>query len=206
MKKISIICLLLICSIAFSQEKEDKKDSDINPFSIGVKIGIPNIVGVDIEYVTPIFDNRLAFFVDYSAFKVSPDDAEVKIKHFEFGTNIYFNNKGRGLYGSVSYSKLNLDGTYTDADTVNGTIYQGVATGDVDINTTNIKLGAKLGKKFYFRIELGYGFGDMPKVVEVTGTELGTGTTETDFVEIPDIPGISDNGLFIGNIGFGISF
>ncbi|MCF6280571.1 MAG: hypothetical protein L3J14_09535 [Flavobacteriaceae bacterium] len=204
MKKISILCMLLICSIAFSQEKEDKKDSDINPFRIGVKIGIPNIVGVDVEYVTPLFDNRFALFVDYSAFKVSPDQAEVKIKHIEFGTNIYFNNKGRGLYGSVSYSNLSLDGSYTNAETVNGTVYDGIATGVVDIKTTNLKIGAKLGKKFYFRIEAGYGFGDMPKVVEVTG-QSGS-VTETDFVEIPDIPGISDNGLFIGNIGFGISF
>lgn len=199
--------MLLICSIAFSQEKEDKKDSDINPFRIGAKIGIPNIIGGNIEYVTPLFDNRFALFVDYSGFQINPeDDAEVKIKYIEFGTNIYFNNKGRGLYGSVSYSKLNLDGSYTNADTINGTVYNGVATGDVDINTTNVKIGAKLGKKFYFRIEAGYGFGNIPKVVEVIGTEQGTEITQTDFVEIPDIPGISDNGLFIGNIGFGISF
>lgn len=205
MKKISILCMLLICSIAFSQEKENKKNSDINPFRVGVKIGIPNIIGGDIEYVTPLLNNRLALFIDYSGFQINPeDDAEIKVKHIEFGTNIYFNTKGRGLYGSVSYSKLSLDGSYTNADTVNGTVYDGVATGEVDIKTTNVKIGAKLGKKFYFRIEAGYGFGDMPKVVEVTGQSGGM--TETDFVEIPDIPGISDNGLFIGNIGFGISF
>jgi len=206
MKKISLIFILLISSIIYSQEK-DKKNSNINPLRIGIKIGVPNIVGGDLEYVTPLLNNRIALFVDYSGFKINPDnDTEAKIKHLEFGTNIYFNNKGRGFYATVSYSKLNLGGSYTNPETVNGTIYNGVASGDVDINTTNIKLGVKLGKKFYFRIEAGYGFGDIPQVIEVTGTESGTGTTKTDIVKIPDVPGISENGLFIGNIGFGISF
>ncbi len=204
MKILNIICMLLICSIAFSQEKEDKNDYDINPFRIGVKLGVPNIIGGDLEYVTPLLDNRIALFIDYSGFKISPDDDEIKIKYFEIGTNIYFNNKGRGLYGAISYSKLNIDGLFSETETINGTVYDGITTGDVEINTTNLKLGAKLGKKFYFRIEVGYGFGDIPQEIEVTG--ISNGMTQTDYIEIPDIPGITDNGLFIGNIGFGISF
>ena len=69
-----------------------------------------------------------------------------------------------------------------------------------------MKLGAKLGKKFYFRIEAGYGFGDIPQEIEVTGTEQGTGITQTDYVEIPDIPGISESGMIVANIGLGFSF
>ena len=208
MKKISFLCMLLICSIAFSQEKEEKKEksSDINPIRIGVKVGVPDIVAGNLEFVTPLFDNRVALFVDYSKFSVNEDDAEVDVNYFEGGINIYFNNTGRGLYGSVSMSSLKIDGKYTDAETVNGTLYQGSASGDLKINTTNLKLGAKLGKKFYFRIEAGYGFGDIPDTIEVTGTEQGTGMTETDFVDIPDIPGVSDSGMIVANIGFGISF
>lgn len=208
MKKISLICMLLICSIAFSQEQEEKKEKsvDVNPIRIGVKIGVPDIVAGNLEFVTPLFDNRVALFVDYSKFSINEDDAEVDVNYFEGGLNIYFNNKGRGLYGSVSLSNLKVDGKYTDAETVNGTLYQGSATGDVQIKTTNLKLGAKLGKKFYFRIEAGYGFGDIPETIKVTGTEQGTGTTQVDYVEIPDIPGVSDNGMFVANIGFGFSF
>ena len=208
MKKISIICMLLICSIAFSQEKEEKKDSDINPFRIGVKIGVPDIVAGNLEFVTPLFNNRVALFADYSKFNINEDDAEVKVNYIEGGLNFYFNNKGRGLYASVSLSNLKVDGKYTDAETRDNTDFDGVASGDIQIKTTNLKLGAKLGKRFYFRIEAGYGFGDIPQEIEVTGTVTSGGmtTTETDYVEIPDIPGVSENGMFVANIGFGFSF
>ena len=71
-----------------------------------------------------------------------------------------------------------------------------------------MKLGVKLGKKFYFRIEAGYGFGDIPQEIEVTGTVTsgGMSTTETDYVEIPDIPGISESGMIVANVGLGFSF
>lgn len=208
MKKISFLCMLLFCSFAFSQEQEEKKEksTDVNPIRIGVKVGVPDIVAGNLEFVTPIFDNRLALFVDYSKFSVNEDDAEVDVNYFEGGLNIYLNNKGRGLYASVSLSNLKVDGKYTDAETRDGTIYQGSATGDVQIKTTNLKLGAKLGKKFYFRIEAGYGFGDIPQEIEVTGTEQGTGMQQTDYVEIPDIPGVSESGMIVANIGFGFSF
>ena len=205
MKKISLLCMLLIGSIAFSQEKEEKS-IDVNPIRIGVKIGVPDIVAGNIEFVTPLLNNRIALFADYSKFNVNEDDAEVKVNYIEGGLNIYFNTKGRGLYASASLSNLKVDGKYTDAETRDGTLYQGSATGDVEIKTTNLKLGAKLGKKFYFRIEAGYGFGDIPQEIEVTGTEQGTGITQTDYVEIPDIPGISESGMIVANIGLGFSF
>ncbi|MFT4645591.1 MAG: hypothetical protein ACI8ZX_002008 [Planctomycetota bacterium] len=205
MKKISLLCMLLIGSIAFSQEKEEKS-IDVNPIRIGVKIGVPDIVAGNIEFVTPLFNNRIALFADYSKFNVNEEGAEVKVNYIEGGLNIYFNTKGRGLYASASLSNLKVDGKYTDAETRDGTLYQGSATGDVEIKTTNLKLGAKLGKKFYFRIEAGYGFGDIPQEIEVTGTEQGTGITQTDYVEIPDIPGISESGMIVANIGLGFSF
>jgi hypothetical protein len=207
MKKISLLCMLLIGSIAFSQEQEEKP-IDINPIRIGVKIGVPDIVAGNIEYVTSLFNNRVALFADYSKFNVNEEDAEVKVNYIEGGLNIYFNTKGRGLYASVSLSNLKVDGKYTDAETRDNVDFDGVATGDVQIKTTNLKLGAKLGKKFYFRIEAGYGFGDIPQEIEVRGnvTSGGTTTEQIDYVEIPDIPGISESGMIVANIGFGFSF
>lgn len=201
MKKISIILSLLFCSIAIAQEKKD-----INPFRIGVKIGTPNILGGNIEFVTPLLNNRIALFLDYSGFTIKEDASKIALKYIEAGTNIYFKENGKGLYSSLSYGKLDLDGNYTDAETINGTQYEGKADGSISISTLNAKLGAKLGNKFYFRIEAGYGFGDIPQQIEITGTETGTGTTKTDYVEIPnDIPGIGENGYLVFNIGFGIS-
>jgi hypothetical protein len=201
--------MLLIGSIAFSQEQEKKENPiDINPIRVGVKIGLPDIVAGNIEFVTPLLNNRIALFADYSKFNVNEEDAEVKVNYIEGGLNIYFKTKGRGLYASVSLSNLKVDGKYTNAETRDDTTYDGSATGDVEIKTTNLKLGVKLGKKFYFRIEAGYGFGDIPQEIEVTGTVTsgGMSTTETDYVEIPDIPGISESGMIVANVGLGFSF
>ena len=201
MKKISFILFLLFCTITIAQEKKD-----IKPFRIGVKIGTPNVLGGNIEFVTPLLNNRIALFLDYSGFTIKEDASKIALKYIETGTNIYFKKNGKGLYSSLSYGKLDLDGNYTDAETINGTQYDGKAEGSISIGTLNAKLGAKLGNKFYFRIEAGYGFGDIPQQIEITGTESGTGTTKTDYVEIPnDIPGIGENGYLVFNIGFGIA-
>lgn len=202
MKKISTILLILFCTFTYAQEKQD-----LNPLRIGLKIGTPNIIGGNIEYVTPLFNNRIALFADYSGFTLKEDASKVDLKYIEFGTNIYLKNNGKGLYASLSYGTLNLDGNYKDAETVYGTLYEGEAEGSIEVSTLNTKIGAKLGNKFYFRIEAGYGFGDIPQKIEVTGTEKTTGTTQTDYVEIPDdIPGINESGYLLFNIGFGISF
>lgn len=203
MKKITVITLLLFCTFAYAQD--DKQD--INPLRIGLKIGTPNIIGGNLEFVTPLLSNRIALFVDYSGFTIKEDKSKIALKYFEAGTNIYFKDSGKGLYASLGYGTLNLDGKYKDAETVNGTLYEGEATGGIDISTLNAKLGAKLGNKIYFRIEAGYGFGDIPQEIEITGTEKNTGTTQTDYVALPDdIPGIDESGYLLFNIGFGISF
>ena len=201
MKKISIILLLLFCTITFAQEKKD-----IKPLRIGLKIGTPNILGGNLEFVTPLLNNRIAFFADYSGFTINEDNSKIALKYFEAGTNIYFKSNGKGLYSTLSYGNLDLDGNYSDAETINGTQYDGKAEGSISVSTLNAKLGAKLGNKFYFRIEAGYGFGDIPELIEITGTETSTGTTQTDYVEVPsDIPGLNENGYLLFNIGFGIS-
>lgn len=202
MKKISIILLLIFCTFSYAQDKQE-----INPLRIGLKIGTPNIIGGNIEYVTPLLNNRIAIFADYSGFTIKEDASKIALKYFEAGTNIYFKETGKGLYASLAYGTLNLDGNYSDAETVNGTLYEGEAEGSIDVSTLNAKIGAKLGNKFYFRIEAGYGFGDIPQQIEITGTEKNTGTTKTDYVEITDdIPGINENGYIVFNLGFGIAF
>jgi len=202
MKKLTTLILLIFCTFSYAQDKQD-----INPLRVGLKIGTPNIIGGNLEFTTPLLDNRIALFADYSGFTIKEDGSEVALKYIEAGTNVYFKNNGKGLYASLSYGKLNLDGNYSDAETVNGTLYEGEAEGSLDVSTLNVKLGAKLGNKIYFRIEAGYGFGDIPQEIEVTGTEKNTGTTKTDSVEIPnDIPGIDESGYLLFNIGFGISF
>lgn len=192
-------------SFTIAQGQVETNDRDVNPFRIGIKIGTPNAIGGAAEWLTPLFDNRFALFFDYSGINVSSeDDVEANFKYAEFGSNIYFNNTGKGLYAGIGYGKMDFKGTYTDAVSVGGELFEGDAHGRLDVDTFNVKLGAKLGNKFYFRTELGYGFGSIPDEIVITGTV--NGETRTGVEEIPDVPGISENGYPLFNIGFGFAF
>ena len=197
-----LLCLLWIGYV--TAQTPGTTVEDVRPFRIGLKIGTPNAVGGGLEWVTPLLDNRFAVFFDYSGIKVDEDDIEARFKYAEFGTNIYFNTTGKGLYAGLGYGKMDFKGTYYDALTVGGEVFEGDAQGELNIDTFNVKIGAKLGRKFYFRTELGYGFGSIPQEIEITGTV--NGVTETGIEEIPDIPGISENGYPIFNLGFGFAF
>jgi hypothetical protein len=201
MKKFILSALLLgVGAVSLAQDAGD----DVRRFRIGLKAGVPNVIGGNAEFVLPVLGNRLAPFVDYSTFSLEVDEVDTSFDFFEIGSNIYFNTQGTGLYASVSYGKFNLDGTYTDAETINGEVFEGEATGELEISTFNLKLGAKLGRKFYFRAEVGYGFGDIPQEVVIRGTV--NGQPEEGREEIPDVPGIGDNGLLVTNVGFGFAF
>lgn len=205
MKKVLVPLLLLISTITFAQEQENTTtDKDVNPFRIGLKIGTPNAIGGSAEWVTPLFDDRFALFFDYSGINVNADDVKADFKYSEIGANIYFKNTGKGLYASLGYAKMDFQGTYSDAITFQGEQFTGDAYGRLDVDTFNVKLGAKLGNTFYFRTELGYGFGSIPEEVEITGNVNGEAMNGVE--EIPDVPGISENGYPLFNIGFGFAF
>lgn len=210
MKKTSLLlAMILLCSVAFSQEEEENGESKqkgkrVLPFRIGIKAGIPNGVGGNFEYVTPLLNDRIAVFGDYSGFSAEIDDADTKLQYYEFGANIYlFGNKGRGVYGSLSYGNLNLDATYDSYDTGNGVIITD-AEGTYEVGTFNVKVGLKMGRRFYFRTELGYGFGSVPQEFVITGS--ANGLPQSEIIEIPEIPGMSENGYVMFNLGFGVGF
>ena len=187
MKKIFIFIFIIALSIsATAQEK---------PFRIGLKVGVPNIIGLNIEYVTPLLDGKLAATLDYSKFSFTAEGVEIDYSYFEIGTNYYFKKKGRGLYGHISYGKITVTGTYTDVNL-------GTGSAKMPFSMMNFKLGAKLGKGFYFRTELGYGivFSGMDKV-DVKYTDPA-GFTTTEEVTVPSLV----SGGPIVNIGIGIAF
>lgn len=217
MKKILLTIFIAFATTAFAQERkqtarsteqqEEALDSlapRIKRFSVGLKIGVPNITGLSIEGVTPLLDNRVALFADFSGFDVNDAETEIGLGYSEFGTNIYFGSKGKGAYAGIGFGNLTADLTfYENLD--GGT--RGKGTTDLDIKSTNLKFGIKTGGRFYFRFEVGYGFtSDVPDEITVTLTEIGGSQTETDTFEIPTIPGLGTNGLLVGNFGFGLSF
>ena len=186
-------------------QESTKFDDEIKRLSIGFKVGIPNIASLGLQYNLPIFNNHLAPFIEYSSY--SYDDAEVegKLNFSEFGASYFFNESGKGLYLGVGLSSLKLDVLYNNISLDFGKT--GSGSTEIALNTTNLKLGLKTGGKIYLRLEMGYGLGDLPTQVTFVASENSNPSyTETTTEDIPDIPGISETGLIIGNIGFGLSF
>ena len=207
LKKITTITTAFILMTSFSYGQNDEiiiENSDslkIKRINIGLKIGIPNIVGGSAEITLPILNNRISPYFDISGFNLEADDIETNFSYSEFGANVYLNQKGNGFFVSLGRGQFNTELTFNDLD-FDGA--RGSATTDFDFGTTNIKLGLKSGGSFYFRFEVGYGIGDIPDSINFTATSGGI--TETFSEDIPPIPGLSSGGTIIGNIGFGFAF
>lgn len=199
-KKIFLFTSIIFSVSLFSQKTAE---TEIRPFRLDLRAGLPNIVGVNIEYLTPVFNTRLAFFSNYNGFNYSVDGVDNKLRYFEIGTNIYISNNGKGLYGSLSYGKLGIKGTYHNILDDEGELLVG-GTSDLNVSALNVKAGIKLGGFVYFRAEFGYGFGDVPQEILVQG--FLNGNEKSIMIETPDLIGMSEKGYVIANIGIGISF
>ena len=193
---------LVLLALVFVQFTSAQMESSSKRISVGAKVGVPNILSLNGEVVLPILDNHFAPFIDYGAFDIEDGDTEVGLNYTEFRLNYYFGSKGKGFYIGAGIAELSTDVTFNDLEFDDGTIGSGSV--GLDIGTTNLKLGLKTGGVLYFRIEAGYGLGSPPKTIEVIGT--ANGVTETFIEPIPEIPGVNESGLLIGNIGFGFSF
>lgn len=202
----------------FAQETAvdfDAKNSfNVRSFRIGAKIGFPNLIGGNLEYVLPLLNEKIAVSADYSRFKSSniieimggedTDDVDMSVSYLEGGLNYYFFKPGNGLYAGVSYSQLKFEGiikdffeSQTDPDKY--------GDGKVDFanGSFNIKIGAKLGGLFYFRPEVGYSFNAFPPEIPVE-VSFEDGSQEQQNYDTYIIDIIHDGLIF--NIGFGFAF
>ena len=206
MKKIFLILSLISTAYVSAQDSSITDGaSKSKTISIGVKVGAPNILSLNGEFVLPILNNHIAPFIDYGSFSLDIENTQADLKYLEYGLNIYFGNKGKGLYVGAGSGKLTNEFTFNELTFEdNGVSLKGSATTSLDINALNLKLGFKSGGLIYFRIEAGYGIGTIPDRLNFTATSGGI--TETFSEEIPAIPGIGSNGFAIGNIGLGVSF
>ena len=188
MKKLVVLCLAvgMLTTLANAQEK---------PIRIGLKFGIPNIIGLNGEYVTPALGERLAPTLDFSYFSVSAGEAKASFSYLELGANCYFKSGGKGPYGHLSYGRIGFSGKYTDP-------VLGSGKGSLGINLLNIKLGAKWGNGFYFRPELGYALLLGNNKVKVKYDDPTTGQTVTQEKSVPGFLG----GGVVFNLGFGVAF
>ena len=206
--------LLMFSNPAQSQtDISEERDYKVRPIRLGVKIGFPNLVGGNLEYVTPLLNDKLSVSLDYSTIKSDwflseeegsdTETTEANFSYIEGGLNYYFFKAGKGLYGGISYSKFQFEGNVSvENDGMEG-------RGEIDYNQSsfNIKLGAKIGGLFYLRPEIGYSFTSLPQTVDYTAS-YPDGSTETetfDLVEEFSVPDLFFKG-FTANIGVGFAF
>ena len=206
LKLVILLSLVLFSNRAFSQvEKVEALDSiKVKYINLGVKLGIPNLIGGSAEIILPILGNRIGPYFDYSGFSIDTDEIGTSFSYLEYGANLYFNQKGNGFFLSLGQGKFNTELAFNALDFGNLLVLPEPITTDFNFNTTNIKLGIKSGGTFYFRFELGFGLADIPDSVDFIATYGGI--TKSFSEELPPIPGISTSGILIGNIGFGFSF
>lgn len=209
--------MFLLCGFSFAQEiqktYEETEITKVRPVRIGLKIGVPNLIGGNLEYVTPLLEDRLALNVDYSTIKsgwfISDEESgedKLDFNYWEAGVNYYFFKPGKGLYGNLSYGSMSFEGVANEIESENDPSMTGTANIDYNNNSFNIKLGAKLGGLFYFRPEIGYSFSSLPETVEIV-VNMDDGSTEHQEYNVKEFAGIDL--LFSGfmvNIGFGFAF
>ncbi len=187
--------------------------SNLKRFSFGIKMGIPNILGLTTEAILPVFKNRVSPYFDYSSFKLNPEKTSIDLNYIDYGVNIYINDKGSGLYASLGSGNLSSLIFFDEIELTDENGNKGIGSAQLkeNINTINIKLGIKSNSKIFFRLEVGYGIGEIPNNLSLTGSfsyekdgisNISNGTSNQSF---PTIPGIGKKGMIIGNFGFGIS-
>ena len=196
--------------VGFSQFYKEKKsdideDNSLKRFSVGVKFGLPYMAVLGAQYTLPFFNNHFAPYFDYSQYSYEKNNEDAQFRFSEFGISYFFNQIGKGLYTGLSYSNLSYDVKFTNLILENGSI--GYGSEKVDMRTTNLRIGLKTGGTFYFRIEMGYGLGDIPKKLSFKAIDnFDPRYSQIVTKEIPKISGTSESEMLIGNIGVGISF
>jgi hypothetical protein len=157
------------------------------------------------QFTLPFFNNHFAPYFDYSQYSYVKNEEDAKFRFSEFGLSYFFKEMSKGLYVGVSNSNLNYKVNFMNIDLENGS--KGSGSGKVDMRTTNLRFGFKTGGSFYFRIEIGYGLGDIPNMVIFKAIDdFNSSYSEIRSKEVPQINGTSESEMFVANIGFGISF
>ena len=196
--------------VGFSQFYKEKKsdiieDNSLKRFSVGVKFGLPYMAVLGTQYTLPFFNNHFAPYFDYSQYSYEKNNEDAQFRFSEFGISYFFNQIGKGLYAGLSYSNLSYDVKFTNVILENGS--KGYGSEKIDMRTTNLRIGLKTGGTFYFRIEMGYGLGDIPKKLSFKAIDnFDPKYSQIVTKEIPKISGTSGREMLIGNIGVGISF
>ena len=208
MKKFIPALILLISFSIYGQEIIEENDSitveKIKRLSLGVKVGVPNIASLNGELILPFAGNRISAYFDYGAFNFPIDQTDIETTYTEYGVNLYFNGNGKGFYLSAGNGSLSTNYTFNNLDFEDGSGPTGSGSTELDIDAVNLKLGLKTGGTIYLRLEAGFGFTSIPETLTFTATS--NNITQTFTEDLPNIPGVSSDGILVGNLGLGFSF
>jgi len=208
MKKFIPALILLISFSIYGQEIIEENDSitveKIKRLSLGVKVGVPNIASLNGELILPFAGNRISAYFDYGAFNFPIDETDIETTYTEYGVNLYFNGNGKGFYLSAGNGSLSTNYTFNNLDFEDGSGPTGSGSTELDIDAVNLKLGLKTGGTIYLRLEAGFGFTSIPETLTFTATY--NNITQTFTEDLPNIPGVSSDGILVGNLGLGFSF
>jgi hypothetical protein len=200
-----LLTSLFVHAQVMESEMEETDLPRVKRVALGVKLGIPNLTSGSAELILPFLNNHFAPTIEYSKIGLNFENIETNISYTEYGVNYYFNQKGNGLFIGVGKASLSTDITFTDLIFSNALeTITGSGSTNLDLETTNFKIGIKTGGTFYFKFEVGYGMGTIPSVLNFQAT--ANGITESFSEDIPPIPGLGKDGILIGTIGFGIAF
>jgi hypothetical protein len=225
LKFLPVAILLMVSGITLAQDSISDEKVEIpsetvkvkvRPIRIGAKMGFPNLVGGNLEYVTPILKNKIAANADYSSINssmFSRGDEEgaldLKFSYLEGGVNYYIFKPGKGVYTGINYGNLKFKGSEQDvsSDTDENKIGKGFY--DFSHRAVNLKLGGKFGGLVYFRPEVGYSLSKFPNSID-RRVVFADGTTEMqkigfDSEDSPTNSSTLTSGL-IFNVGVGFSF
>jgi hypothetical protein len=168
------------------------------PFRIGLKFGIPQVAGLNFEYVTPMMSKKLSADLDLSYFSFSSGAATVSYMNFAIGADYYFMREGKGLYGGLAFGRSSFSATEDVTEATSGGTAS--AKGTLGLNTLNLKIGGKHGGLFYFRWELGYRVALNSATLVETAT-YPDGTPYRNEISLP----VSGGGILF-DLGFGLAF
>jgi hypothetical protein len=196
---LAILVIAFVCANFQAHAQVESNQVD-HPYRIGIKLGVPNITGLGIEYVTPLLDSRLSAAVDFSYIPLSISSdytGKLKFTYWSIGANYYFFRPGKGLYGGLSTGGVHMKFDITKVE--NGETGTGSASVNVGYPLL-AKIGVLAGGRVYFRAELGYGIASFPSTVNVNVKY--SGKTEVESVDVPSAIKIP----VAFNIGVGVAF
>lgn len=225
LKLLTVAMMLFLWATNFAQDsisgnnyeiQRETKKIKVRPIRLGAKLGFPNVIGGNLEYVTPILKHKVAANADYSSISGSwfsggdgLSNVDLKFSYIEGGLNYYIFKPGKGIYAGLNYGNLKFKGSEEYQSTDEEETQTGRVSYDFTHSSANLKVGAKLGGLFYFRPEVGYSLGSAPKSYDRT-IVYNDGSRDIEKINFSSDDSVVDASiLFSGlifNIGMGFAF